>query len=178
MVRALGLFLAAISLAALACGSDSSEDATNTRTEMPDATATLAPGLAGFSATLERTECFGTCPSYVVTIRGDGTVLDEGRRFVEAVGERTATVSADDVRRLVEAIEDIDYFSLDVPTVSAPEVCGATDAPGYATTIALGDMRRSIARCPNFEPNVLSGLEDLIDEVAGTERWIGDRGLD
>ena len=36
--------------------------------------------------TLERTECFGTCPVYRLTVHGDGRVVYEGIRFVEVEG--------------------------------------------------------------------------------------------
>ena len=33
---------------------------------------------------LTRTECYGTCPVYTVTIRGDGSVVFEGQASVAA----------------------------------------------------------------------------------------------
>jgi hypothetical protein len=38
--------------------------------------------------TLERTVCYGTCPSYKVTLTGDGTVVYEGQNFVRVQGRQ------------------------------------------------------------------------------------------
>ena len=36
--------------------------------------------------TLERTPCFGYCPSYKVTLKSDGTIIYEGKKFVQMMG--------------------------------------------------------------------------------------------
>src|SRR5919202_5807692 len=46
--------------------------------------------------TLERTACFGTCPAYKVTIRSDGTIIYEGREFVQMKGTYKGEVYAFD----------------------------------------------------------------------------------
>jgi len=159
-----------LALLAIACGGGSG-DAYPTAT--PATTAT--PELAGFSITLERTSCFGSCPDYTVTVRGDGSVMYEGRMFVAVTGTQTASVSADDVERLVAKLEQIDYFALEAATVASPGVCQATDIPGYTTAVSLRGQQRTIVRCPGIGPpeaDALAELEDLIDEVAGTARWV------
>src|SRR6202171_787505 len=52
---------------------------------IPKSIFTATPGKNDF-VTLERTVCFGTCPSYLVTITSDGTVTFEGRDFVKTKG--------------------------------------------------------------------------------------------
>jgi hypothetical protein len=135
----------------------------------------IEPALAGFSITLDRTDCMGSCPSYAVTVSGDGSVTYNGRLFVEVTGEKTATVSLDDVRRLVAKVEEIGFFTLAVPTVASGNVCTATDIPGYTTTVSLRTQQWQLAHCPSSgtESGGLKELEDLIDEVAGTSEWIG-----
>lgn len=166
--RLLALTTALIALLALACGGagDSNE---------PEPTTT--PEFANFSATLERTVCFGACPDYSVTVRGDGSVAYNGRSYVAVTGEQTATVSIDAVRRLIQKIEDIQYFSLadDYP-------CFATDLPTYVTSVSLNGREKTVNDCGgggglSDAPPELNELEDLIDEVSGSAQWVGDNAL-
>jgi hypothetical protein len=62
--------------------------------------------------TLERTECFGPCPIYKLTIHQDGTVVYDGRDNVRVKGVQHAKIKPVEVRDLVKAFENIDYFNL------------------------------------------------------------------
>ena len=57
--------------------------------------------------TLERTICFGTCPDYMLTILGDGTVIYEGRMFVRIEGTLTTTISEDKIKQLLSKIPSL-----------------------------------------------------------------------
>jgi hypothetical protein len=93
--------------------------------------------------------------------------------FVDVLGHRTSTVSEADVQRLIQKVIELDYSMIAVPTVDSPGVCQATDGPGYTTTVSLNRQQRTIVRCPRSTSEPIAELEDLIDEVAGTERWVG-----
>src|SRR3982751_4511189 len=60
--------------------------------------------------TLERTACFGSCPIYKVTLRSDGTVIYEGKRFVEMIG--TYKGRSYGFEHLAKFILSQDYFNL------------------------------------------------------------------
>lgn len=172
--RLLAFTMPLLALLALACGGGGGEPGA---TATPEATAapTVPEALRDFSITLERTDCFGTCPSYTVTLHGDGSVRYEGRYFVAVTGEQAASVPVGEVQRLVDKVEEIDFLALPVHTLSGPPLCAAGDAPTYSVTVSLGGTRHAIARCPGIdspEYQALAELEDLIDEVAGTSRWI------
>src|ERR1700693_4148149 len=62
--------------------------------------------------TLERTGCFGTCPSYRLEVHGDGTVRYMGTDFVAITGEHSDRISEVAVRQLVDAFRAVRYFSL------------------------------------------------------------------
>ena len=49
---------------------------------------------------LERTACFGTCPTYRLTINGDGKAYYEGRRFVPREGRYAGQVDAAKMKAL------------------------------------------------------------------------------
>ena len=50
--------------------------------------------------TLERHACFGACPTYTLTLRGDGSVVYVGGRHVAVTGTRRARLSRKAVARL------------------------------------------------------------------------------
>jgi hypothetical protein len=54
---------------------------------------------------LERTGCFGTCPSYIVTLRADGQATYNGREYAPRSGDHTGEISLWDYGRLCLAIE-------------------------------------------------------------------------
>lgn len=128
--------------------------------------------------TLERTVCFGACPSYKVIITRDGTVTYEGRRFVKTAGTVTAQISPDKFQELVGEFEKIKYFSLRDRYSQRADGCTTfmTDMPSANTSLSLNGKIKSVAhyfgcRGPEILPG-LAALENKIDEVAGSEKWI------
>src|SRR5260221_14226444 len=63
--------------------------------------------------TLERGVCFGTCPSYMVTLAADGSVTWEGRDFVRTKGKATAHIKPEAFNKRVREFERIKFATLD-----------------------------------------------------------------
>jgi acetamidase/formamidase len=127
---------------------------------------------------LERTVCFGTCPSYKVTITQDGTVTFEGRDFVKTKGTVTAQIRSEEFQQLVDEFEKIKYFSLRDRYTESADGCTSvvTDNPNANTSLSLNGRVKSVShyfgcRGPEVLPK-LAALENKIDEIAGTEKWI------
>ncbi len=116
--------------------------------------------------TLERTVCFGFCPDYVVTIHGDGTVHYEGRNFVAVEGMQIARISEESVQQLVDEFYRAGFFSL-----ASRYEQQVTDLPSQTTSITIDGKTKTVYRY-GFEPQRLAELEDKIDEVAGTQKWV------
>lgn len=128
--------------------------------------------------TLERTPCFGTCPVYVVSVAGDGSVIFSGRANVDSVSG-SARLPDTQVAALVRLFYDIQYFTLDDKYASGESNCRiyATDAPSVITSITTADKTKRVEHdlgCPNA-PNGLTALERKLDEIIGTSRWVGHR---
>lgn len=140
---------------------------------------TAAPALAQDSTraviTLERTTCFGTCPAYTVRITSDGRVDYEGKQFVRVTGHVSADIPAEDVAALVDAFDQIGYFTLDDSYRFVVHADGThsfvTDLPTTTTSIQLGNRTKKIVDYVGA-PAVLKELERRIDAVAGTMRWV------
>lgn len=142
--------------------------------------------------TLERTACFGSCPDYEVSIRGDGTVRFSTRsdtfsgtaaavhrQFdgdgVLLAGTHVAHVDPSAVALLARKFRDAHFFGL-----KSSYQAEITDNPTYALTYRAGKASKRVVdyvgRAVGM-PAVVSELEDAVDAVADTDRWIsGDAG--
>jgi ankyrin repeat protein len=125
--------------------------------------------------TLRRTGCFGECPSYAVTASTDGIVF-VGKSFLAASGKHTAYVKADEVRKLAKKFVGADFYSMDGKYVAA-----VTDNPGCVLSVAIDGRRKEVTDYVGEwvgMPAVISELENDVDELAQTERWVnGSDGL-
>ena len=119
--------------------------------------------------TLQRTACFGSCPSYKLTIFGDGRVLYHGYTFVDYCGEYHGHVSREAVQQLVELFRSADYFNL-FDRYDAR----ASDAPAFTTSISFDDKRKSVfddVGVYSGMPEIVNKVEDGIDRLAGPRVW-------
>jgi ankyrin repeat protein len=124
---------------------------------------------------LERTACFGSCPGYTVTVETGGIVF-EGGSFVVAAGRHTDKADASEVRELAKRFVAADFYSMD-----AEYAAGVTDNPTYVLRIAIDGKQKQVVDYVGSwvgMPEVVTELEDAVDEFARTKRWIkGDEGL-
>jgi hypothetical protein len=120
--------------------------------------------------TLTRTVCFGFCPAYSVRISDDGQVRYNGERFVNAVGERTATIPRADVARLLRRFDEIGFERL-----RDSYRAQVTDLPTYTIVLERNGQRKSVVDYGGLSagmPQAVRDLQDEIDRVAGTAQWV------
>jgi hypothetical protein len=67
----------------------------------------------GAVITMERTMCFGICPTHSLAIHGNRTVNYEDFAFVAVTGSHTYQISKEKVEQLVCEFHRINYFSLE-----------------------------------------------------------------
>jgi acetamidase/formamidase len=136
------------------------------------------PGSNDDLITLSRTACFGTCPIYTVTITSDGVVTFNGERFVKNAGLAQGRIDKSAFRDLVREFEKLDYFKLPDEFVPGTKVCPKTitDMPSANTSIRLNGKTKRVAHYRGCGDSGvlarLTALENKIDEVAETEKWI------
>lgn len=157
--------------------------------EIPPDTSVPFPTAApeDIEITLERSACYGTCPDYRVTIRGDGKVrfstreisfpgtaaevhrMFNGRNVLWA-GNHEAQVSPQAVAVLIERFRTSHFMGM------KPEyVAGVTDNPTYALTLRIGKVTKRVVDYVGKEigmPASMTDLENAVDEVADTDRWV------
>ncbi|MGH6613728.1 DUF6438 domain-containing protein [Sphingomonas sp.] len=126
------------------------------------------------SIILERSECFGTCPSYRVELRGTGEIIYEGRKYVLVEGQHRATVDPQRVAALVERFRQDDFWSL-----RPAYIASITDNPSYRLTLSIDGQTKTVTDYVGKEagmPDSVTALEEAVDKVAGARRWItGDK---
>ncbi|CAN5294869.1 hypothetical protein BH10ACI1_BH10ACI1_01500 [soil metagenome] len=133
--------------------------------------------------TLGRTACYGTCPIYKLTVKADGSVLFEGEKFTKTVGKAEGKISEIQVKQLIKEFENVDYFNLNGKYDSA-NCYQITDSPSAVTSIQFNGKQKSVDHyygcqqgSDDFEKELakLKNLENKIDEIVETKRWIGER---
>jgi hypothetical protein len=119
--------------------------------------------------TLRRTRCFGTCPSYSLTVSGDGSVVYNGEAYVHYCGEIRGHVAQESVRQLVQLFKRADYFNtFDRYAMSM------TDGTTFTTSIAFDDKSKSVADYSGLwvgMPESVMDIEDGLAHLAGPKVW-------
>ena len=127
------------------------------------------------SITLERSGCYGACPSYAVTVSTKGIEFD-GRGFVVASGKHRDSVDPDQVRAFAEKFVQAGFYSL-----RNNYAANAMDNPTYRLSIEIDGQKKSVRDYDGAYagmPKIVTKLEDAVDKFARTDRWIsGEEGL-
>ncbi len=133
--------------------------------ECPDTAVNAAPGVvsAADSVTLSRSGCYGTCPSYEVTLYADGRVEWQGHSFVAAAGERKYQVPEAEARRLIESFQ-----SAEVQGLCGDYSRGVTDSASALVEMNIGGHRKSIHDYAASSPPWFQRLRNEIDRVGTT----------
>lgn len=136
---------------------------------------------------LDRGACFGSCPDYHVSVRGDGLVefstreahfkgqaaevhLQYNGHNVLLPGHHTARIDPAAVADLLEKFRKAQFFGL------KPEYFyGATDNPTQVLALKIGKNLKIVTDYIGTQagmPQEVRDLEAAVDKVAGTERWV------
>jgi len=117
---------------------------------------------------IERTGCFGACPSYTFIVKRDGTFRYKGFDYVERKGEFTGTISTWHFHRLAQFIRDSSFMELEDGYTRM-----ITDSPTTYTMVVMNGKRKTVSNYANAGPTKLWAIEQLIDELMGKAKWDG-----
>jgi hypothetical protein len=114
----------------------------------------------------QRTLCYGTCPSYTVTIFRDGRVAYVGERFVPLLGTRSDSLPQATVRAMLDEARRINF------TAFQPRYTGnVSDLPSTIIAVYLPGQHVHRVEANQGIPGNLKGyiayLRDRIDPLAG-----------
>lgn len=121
---------------------------------------------------LSRSACYGTCPVYTLTVVADGTVKFNGKEFTETIGRAQGRVDEEQLKALLQEFKVANFFDLDDEYTSGS--C-KTDHPTVSTTLTINGADKTIEHDKGCDaPDELSALERRIDDIVGSDRWVGE----
>jgi hypothetical protein len=113
--------------------------------------------------------CYGRCPVYKVSVSTAGIVF-EGDVYVAAKGRQTDTVDPSAVRELAKKFVVADFYSM-----RDEYRASVTDNPTCTLSISIDGHKKQVVDYVGQwvgMPAVIVELEDDVDSLAHTERWI------
>jgi hypothetical protein len=119
---------------------------------------------------LERTLCRGSCPSYTLSIAGDGTVRFDGRASVAIPGLHTAHISSEAVTELINQFRAANFLCA-LPAYKSDW----TDNSTQTLSLHINGLVKTVVDYIGLDvglPLAIHNLEAALDNAAGTERWI------
>jgi hypothetical protein len=123
--------------------------------------------LADATISLQRTGCLGTCPGYKITIGADGAVFYEGQHNVHAKGIRKTKIKRSDFEVLVKEFQEANFFGMSGGGIN-------TDAPVMTLSLTLNGRHKELKEGCACPPELVR-LENDVDKVSGSERWVRGR---
>ncbi len=123
--------------------------------------------------TLERGLCYGRCPAYRVIIHGDGRVIYEGKKFVTVTGRHISRIPRARAHQLFREFYAANFFAFRNSYRGR-----ITDMPTKRLTLAYDGHEKTVEDYAGLRagmPKTIMQLENLVDDVAHTERWTGHK---
>jgi hypothetical protein len=129
----------------------------------------------------ERGNCeMSGCPVYRILIFGDGDVIWHGRSQVASPRLLLSHIEPDQIRALIQDFESIDFSHLENIYGFRGSGCRSS-APDKSTTfisLTMGGLSKTLWHhdgCAGEISEKLTTLENRIDQVVNTARWIAGK---
>lgn len=133
------------------------------------------------SVTLQRSTCYGNCPSYTVTVTADGQVNFVGHAHVQA-GSASGLATPVQLAHIFAAVKQAGLHSMRDSYVGSDDGCEMvmTDQPGVKITVVEAEGSKTVdfyngctgAIADAVRPRI-EQLARSIDQQLDTARWIG-----
>lgn len=108
---------------------------------------------------IERTSCFGRCPTYQISVFNSGYVLYHGKRNVEKIGFFEAQLNENQIKLILERANEINYFQLNDRYDG-----NMTDVPSTITLIQYNDDIKAVIDRVNG-PQSLKQFQQEMDDL-------------
>lgn len=139
----------------------------------------IAASPATFSVELGRTQCFGVCPVFSVSVDQDGRVTYYGENFVTRFGLQQRQISPADARAIYDAVYQAGYGGLNRCYIDASDGCREiTDMPSSKWSVVADGVAKAVDRyhgCthPAPELRLLDAAERVVRDKAVVNDWVG-----
>ncbi len=121
-------------------------------------------------ASIKRGFCYGTCPVFEIKIYNSGYTTLEGTRNIDLIGNYSTTITADQMRALLEKAMTIGYMDME----DSYDNSMITDLPESTTSIVVNGKRKQVLKRHGF-PKSLTEFEKMFDELLVSEEWHLDK---
>ena len=129
----------------------------------------MRDGAAIEAITLERGQCYGSCPVYAVTFRRDGTASWHGKLFTLPRGDEAGEIDGQAFTELAGFIERAGFFGW--ASMYETEI---SCVPAYALTVVVADGRsKTVRQTGTSDPPGFGAIGRRIDECARDLGWCG-----
>jgi hypothetical protein len=115
--------------------------------------------------TLRRGPCFGNCPIYELTLRGDGTASYDGGDYAPRNGRYEGRVDPAAVESLLDLLEEVDFWRME-----PDRQLRVQDLPEIILTAERANRGRHRVHT-NLPPRELEPVQVAIDSVANLIEW-------
>ncbi len=119
---------------------------------------------------LQRTQCFGTCPVYALNLYEDGTVIYLGVKYVAVTGVQVSQIDPGAVTMLAQIMTATGYFDWQSEYTDIT----ITDQPSVITSLSTPEQYKQIIRYAGDAnaPVGLTWIEDRIDSTVNSDQWV------
>lgn len=126
--------------------------------------------LSSVRISLDRTQCYGSCPDYAIELNGNGSASFTGRLYVLAEGKHTFHIPEKSIQCLLSHFQQADFWS-----VNDEYVADATDGPQYRLTLTIDGQTKTVVDYFGLMagmPGLITAIEDEVDRTADVDRWV------
>ena len=123
------------------------------------------PGEDSLFASIERTPCYGQCPTYSIKIYKSGYVVYDGIRFVDKMGTYSTRISERKIQAIINKANEIGYFDLN-DVYDSP----VTDLPSTITYLSVNGQKKRIKDRVRG-PEKLREYEKYFDSIFEDLEW-------
>jgi len=120
--------------------------------------------------TLERTQCFGTCPVYKVVFRNDGSATFIGESFTPLIGTYKGSIQKERFAKLLDLAESQGYFQLQDEYLKGY----GGDLPSSRISITKDNKKKTILSYGSNIPKQLEIIQSSIDTEVSNIKWEKD----
>ena len=134
--------------------------------------------IGSVSIEMSRGPCYGLCPSYSLTLHGDGLVEYSGSRFVRVREKQTTRISSEQLMHVLRDLDSMDFF-----TVEDRAFQWCYDSPSASISVSVDGRHKSVTtdQCSilkNAGPKArFFQIADEIDTIANSKKWAQCDGL-
>jgi hypothetical protein len=118
-------------------------------------------------ASIERSVCFGRCPSYVISVYQSGYVTYEGRKFVKDTGLFYTFISPKQLEEISAMAEKVGFAEMK-DAYHDPNIM---DAPSTFTSFRVNGKIKRIDNTFGNPPQGLTDFEKFLDELFKETKW-------